>query len=311
MWPYFFRRLGGGLLTLLVIATLAFIITRLTPGSPFSTERMNHPEVLRILDEKYGRDKPIVVQYVRSMWGYIRGDFGPLWKSPGRTVDEVLWPSFRVSMQLGALGAIIALLIGVPLGVIASAGRNRWPDHLSMSSAIAGICVPNFLLGPLLVLLMSFGLNLLPPTGWPQSWGIGELSKLVMPAFTLSLVHIAYLSRLTRAGMLDVMNQDFVRTARAKGLPEAQVFLKHGLKNGVTPALSYAGPMAAAIITGSLVVERVFVIPGLGTHFVNSAINREMPLLMGCVIVYGALVIVFNTLVDLFYAVLDPRVRMQ
>jgi oligopeptide transport system permease protein len=152
---------------------------------------------------------------------------------------------------------------------------------------------------------------LLPPTGWPQSFSAFELSKLIMPAVTLALVHIAYLSRLTRAGMLDVMNQDYIRTARAKGVPEAAVFLKHGLKNGVTPALSYSGPMAAAIITGSLVVEKVFVVPGLGTHFVNSAINREMPLLMGCVIVYGALVIIFNALVDLSYAVLDPRVRVQ
>jgi len=311
MWAYFFRRLGGGLLTLFVIASVAFFITRLTPGSPFSTERMNDPRVLKALDEKFGRDKSPLVQYAIAMWGYVQGDFGPMWKSPGRTVGEYLWPAFRVSVQLGAISAIIAILIGVPFGVIASAGKNRWPDHLAMSGAITGICVPNFLLGPLLVLLLTFAWDLLPPTGWPQSWSVAELSKLIMPAVTLSLVHIAYLSRLTRAGMLDVMNQDYIRTARAKGVSELSVFLRHGLKNGITPALSYSGPMAAAIITGSLVVETVFVVPGLGTHFVKSATTREMPLLMGCVIVYGALVIVFNALVDMFYAVLDPRVRLQ
>lgn len=310
MWAYFLRRIGGGVLTLFAIASLSFAVTRLAPGSPFSSERKRDPEFERKMDEKFERNLPVVEQYGRTMWRYVRGDFGPSWKYD-RSVSEIIWPAFRFSAQLGAVSAVLALIVGILFGVMASAGRNRWPDHLSMSLAVGGICVPNFLLGPLLVLAFSFWQDWLPPAGWPQSWGVAELKKLIMPSLTLALVHVSYLSRLSRAGMLDVMNQDYIRTARAKGLSEWAVFLKHGLKNGITPALSYSGPMAAYIITGSLVVEQVFNIPGLGTQFVKASLSRDMPVLMGGILVYGALVIVFNTLVDLMYAVLDPRVRSQ
>jgi oligopeptide transport system permease protein len=310
MWSYLLRRVGGGAITLFALTTVAFFLTRLTPGSPFTAERRNDPEYERKMDEKYGRHLPLWRQYLESMGGYVRGDFGPSWKYDF-TVNEKVWPAFRVSAQLGAVAALLALLLGIPLGVFAAAGRNRWGDHLAMSGAILGICVPNFLLGPLLVLCFSFWLKWLAPTGWPQSWELKELSKLIMPAFTLALVHVAYLSRLTRAGMLDVLHQDYIRTARAKGVGEFSIFLKHALKNGVTPALSYSGPMAAYIVTGSLVVERVFNIPGLGKEFVNASLARDMPVLMGGIIVYGVLVILFNALVDLMYAVLDPRVRTQ
>jgi oligopeptide transport system permease protein len=262
------------------------------------------------MDEKFERNLPIWVQYGHTMWRYLQGNFGPSWKYD-RSVGEIVWPAFRYSAQLGAISAMIALIVGLLFGVLASAGKNRWPDHLSMSLAVGGICIPNFLLGPLLVLVFSFGLDWLPPAGWPRSLDVAELKKLIMPSVALALVHVSYLSRLSRAGMLEVMSQDYIRTARAKGLSEWKVFLKHGFKNGITPALSYSGPMAAYIITGSLVVEQVFNIPGLGTQFVKASLSRDMPVLMGGIIVYGVLVILFNALVDVMYAVLDPRVRAQ
>jgi oligopeptide transport system permease protein len=311
MWTFLVRRIGGGLVTLFVIATIAFFITRMAPGSPFTSERSSNPERRRILEKKYGLDKPVLVQYGKALSGYLRGEFGPMVQSEGRMAEDYIWPSFRVSVQLGAISVMLALLLGVALGVVSAAGKNRWPDHVAMSGAVAGICLPNFLLGPLLVLCFSFGLDWLPPGGWPESWSLAELSKLILPSVTLALVHVAYLSRLTRAGMLEVMNQDFVRTARAKGLPEWKVVLKHGLKNGVTPALSYSGPMVAYLVTGSLVVEKYFSIPGMGKHFLDSVTAREWNVLMGCTLIYGALVIALNAVVDLLYGVLDPRVRAQ
>jgi len=307
------RRLLSGLLTLFVIATLCFAVIRLTPGSPFSTERGMSEQTLKNFERHFGLDKPWWVQYGRAMGGYLQGNLGPSMAYPDWVnVGDFVWPSFRTSLALGSLAATLAFLIGVPLGLLASARQNRWPDHLASSISILGICVPNFLLGPLLVLIFTFGLRWLPSAEWPRSWTDGkELLKLVMPAITLAMAHVAYIARLTRAGMLDVVSRDFIRTARAKGLSEGAVFLKHVLKNGITPVVSYAGPMIAVVLTGSIVVERIFFIPGLGKWFVESARNRDMNLIMACVLVYSTLIILLNMLVDLLYAWLDPRVRLD
>ncbi len=311
MFAFVTRRLIGGVLTLFVIATLCFIITRTAPGSPFSSERTMHPEIIKNFEAFYGLDKPVWVQYARTMTGYFKGDFGPSMFYRDQNCNDFVWPGLRKSFVLGTAAGLFAFCVGLPLGLLAAARQNRWPDYASMSFSVLGICIPNFLLGPLLVMFFAIYLRWLPTGRWPEDVSFMELRKLVMPAITLAMVHIAYISRLGRAGMLDVMNRDYVRTARAKGLSEWSVYLKHALKNGITPVVSYAGPMWALVITGSIVVEQIFALPGLGTHFVKSAQNRDMNLIMACVMVYSTLVIFMNFLVDVAYAYLDPRVRLS
>jgi oligopeptide transport system permease protein len=244
------------------------------------------------------------------MKGYLSGDLGLSTKYLGKRVDELLLPAFGTSLQLGTLGFCFSLLMGVPLGILAAARQNRLADHATSSLALFGICVPNFLLGPVLVMIFSFGLHWLPVAGWPEDFGAEELLKLLLPILTLAGVHVAYVSRLTRAGMLDVIHKDYIRTARAKGVDERGVFLKHALKNGITPVLSYAGPMAAYIFTGSVVVEKIYNLPGMGQHFVDAALARDDAMVMGAVLLYSVLVIAFNVLVDIGYSLLDPRVRL-
>ncbi|MGQ4807245.1 Oligopeptide transport system permease protein OppB [Candidatus Entotheonellaceae bacterium PAL068K] len=310
MTAFIVRRLLAGLLTLAAIATFGFCITRLAPGNPFAGERQLTQEALVNLHRYYGFDKPLLVQYANTMWKYLHLDFGPSYFHRDHAVSQLIWPALQVSGILGAIAFGLAILVGVPMGVVAAAQQHRLADHATMSLAIAGICLPNILLGPLLILLLGFTFNWLPVGRWPQDTSWGELQRLIMPAITLAWVHIAYVARLGRAGMLDVLNTDYIRTARAKGLNEIAVILKHGLKNGVTPVLSYAGPMAALIVTGSVVVEKIFDIPGLGQHIVNAALNRDHPLLMGSILIFSTLIIVFNLLVDLAYSWLDPRVRV-
>ncbi len=305
-------RLAAGLLVLWAVASLTFFISRYTPGSPFTTERGLSAEARRNLERRYGYDRPLAVQYLVNMQNYLRGDLGESTTYRGRDVREFVWPGFSVSVRLGIIAFMIALTAGTALGILASAKQNQWLDTAASSAATFGICVPNFLLGPLLVITFSLELKWFEPTGWPEDWtSARELRKLVLPALTLAFVHVAYLSRLTRAGMLDVIHKDYIRTARAKGLPEETVFLRHALKNGITPALTYAGPMVAYLVTGSIVVEKVFAIPGLGTHFINAATNRDTTLLMGAVLVYSTLSVSFTILVDVLYGVLDPRVRVS
>jgi oligopeptide transport system permease protein len=309
MVAFLLKRLAGGMLTLFVIATLCFFIIRFAPGNPFSSERKLPPEVLRNLERAFNMDKPLLVQYGLRMKGYLTGDLGPSTKYMGKRVDELLLPSFGTSLQLGAIGFAFAILLGVPIGIVAAVRQNRIPDYLSSSLALVGICIPNFLLGPILVMIFGLSLRWLPVAGWPENFSGEELLKLLLPAVTLGAVHVAYVSRLTRAGMLDVLHRDFIRTARAKGLDERTVFLKHALKNGITPVLSYAGPMAAYIFTGSVVVEKIFNLPGMGQHFVDAALARDDAMVMGAVLIYSCLVILFNLVVDACYSLLDPRVR--
>jgi oligopeptide transport system permease protein len=305
MTRYVVRRLLLFVPTLWVIATLTFFLMRLAPGGPFNAEH-DIPQAARAaLAQKYGLDRPLAEQYVTFIARAARLDFGPSYKFPTRQVREIILEGFPVSAELGGWALLVALLAGIPLGVIAAQRQNTAADTAVMAAALAGVSIPNFVLGPLLVLAFSLGLYWLPPALWegPQS--------RVLPVLTLAAAYVAYVARLTRAGMLEVLRQDFIRTARAKGLSERVVVLKHALRLGLLPVLSYLGPATAAIIMGSLVVEQVFAVPGLGRHLVNGAFNRDYTLVMGVVLFYAAFLMALNLLVDLAYAWLDPRVELK
>jgi oligopeptide transport system permease protein len=291
--------------TLWAVATMTFFMMRLAPGGPFLAER-EIPEAARAqLERKYGLDKPLLSQYGTFLANAVRLDFGPSYKYPARQVREIVFEAFPVSLELGAWALLLAIAIGVPVGVIAARRQNTGVDFAAMAGALAGVSIPNFVLGPALVLLFSLTWFMLPPALWR-----GPESR-ILPVLTLSTAYIAYIARLTRAGMLEVLHQDFVRTAFAKGLSERVVVLKHALKLGILPVVSYLGPAAARIVMGSIVVETIFAIPGLGQHLVRGAFNRDYTLVLGVVMFYAAFLMVLNLLVDLAYTRLDPRVELR
>ncbi|MGH7741997.1 MAG: ABC transporter permease, partial [Candidatus Eiseniibacteriota bacterium] len=256
------------------------------------------------LMRKYGLDRPLGEQYVRFLGNAVRLDFGVSYHYPGRTVREIIGEAFPVSAELGGWALLLAVLLGVPLGVLAAVKKNGVADVSAMSVALAGISIPNFVLGPLLVMMFSLGLFVFPPALWQ-----GPASR-VLPALTLAVAYLAYIARLTRAGMLEVLRQDYIRTARAKGLSERVVVFKHAFRLGVLPVVSFLGPAAARIVTGSIVVESIFAVPGLGRYLVNAAFNRDYTLVLGGVLFYALLLIVLNLLVDVAYMALDPRIEV-
>ena len=290
--------------TLWVIATVTFFLMRLAPGGPFRAERDIPPVAREQLMRKYGLDRPLGEQYARFLVNAVRLDFGVSYHYPGRTVREIIAEAFPVSAELGGWALLLALLLGVPLGVVAAVKKNGPADVGAMSLALAGISIPNFVLGPLLVMAFSLGLFVFPPALWH-----GPASR-VLPAVTLAVAYLAYIARLTRAGMLEVLRQDYIRTARAKGLSERSVIYKHAFRLGVLPVVSFLGPAAARIVTGSIVVESIFAVPGLGRYLVNAAFNRDYTLVLGGVLFYALLLIVLNLLVDVAYMALDPRVEV-
>jgi oligopeptide transport system permease protein len=274
------------------------------PGGPFQSEK-EIPAVARAqLMRKYGLDQPLHVQYLRFLGSAARLDFGPSYKFPSRQVREIIAEALPVSIELGGWALLIAIVVGVPIGIFAAVRQNTSADFAAMGIALAGVSIPNFVLGPVLVLGLSLTLYLLPPALWegPQS--------RVLPVLTLATAYVAYVARLTRAGMLEVLRQDFIRTARAKGLAERVVVLKHALKLGILPVVSYIGPAAARILMGSIVVESIFAIPGMGRYLVNAAFNRDYTLVLGQVLFYAAFLMVLNLIVDLAYTWLDPRVEL-
>jgi oligopeptide transport system permease protein len=304
MAAFLLRRLLTIVPTLWAIGTLTFFMLRWAPGGPFLAER-EIPEGARAqLERTYGLDRPIGEQYLTFLGRAVRFDFGPSYKYPARQVREIIGDALPVSLELGALALLVALLIGVPIGVIAAVRHNSATDHAAMGFALAGVSIPNFVLGPLLVLVFSLGLFVLPPALWR-----GPESR-ILPVLTLSTAYVAYIARLTRAGMLEVLRQDFVRTARAKGVPEIRVVTRHALRLGLLPVVSYLGPAAARILMGSVVVESVFQIPGLGRYLVNAAFNRDYTLVLGGVLFYAAFLLVLNLIVDVAYTWLDPRVEL-
>jgi oligopeptide transport system permease protein len=303
VWGYLARRLAGVLPVLFVILSLSFFIMRLAPGGPFDQERALPEQVRANIAARYHLDESLPQQYARYLGDVLRGDLGPSFRYPDRTVTELIGLGLPVSLLLGAAALAIAVLLGGAAGLLAGLRRNSLADVALMSLALGGVSVPNFVLGPLLMLLFALGLGWLPVAGW------GSWRHLVLPAVTLGAFYAAYVARLTRAGVLEVIGQDFIRTARAKGLGEAGVVLRHALPGAVLPVVTYLGPAAAAVLTGSVVVETVFGIPGMGRYFVSSALNRDYTMVLGTVLVYSVLLVGFNLLVDLLCAFLDPRIR--
>ncbi|MBI4957164.1 MAG: ABC transporter permease subunit [Myxococcales bacterium] len=290
--------------TLLIVATLLFFLLRLAPGGPFDRERAAPPEVMRALEHKYHLDESLFAQYGRWLTDLLfHGDLGPCFKYPHRTVNEIIGATLPVSMHLGLMALLVALAIGIPLGVVGAARQNRWQDTLSMAAALVGLSVPRFVLAPLLVLAFSLGLYWLPVARW-ESW-----RHMILPVVCAALPTAAYVARLTRAGLIEILGADFIRTARAKGLSERRILFVHALRGGLLPVVSYLGPGFSGLLVGSLVVEKIFNIPGMGRYFVEAALSSDYALLTGVTLVYGALLMVSNAAVDVAYALLDPRVR--
>jgi oligopeptide transport system permease protein len=304
---FILRRILAAVPTLALIVALSFLLTRLAPGGPFDEEQALPPEIRANLEAAYGLDQPVFVQFGRYVSGLLRGDFGPSFKFRDFTVSELIADGLPVSLTLGLAALGLALAIGVPAGIWAALSRGRSADRLVMAVAIAGISIPVFVIAPLLTLVFGIWLGWLPVAGWMP----GRPADLVLPVLTLALPVIAYLARLTRGSLLEVLRATWIRAARSRGLSERTVILRHALPAALLPVVSYLGPAAAAVLAGSLVVETLFGLPGMGRHLVQGALNRDYTLVMGMVIVYAALMILLNLLADVVYAWLDPRIRQE
>jgi oligopeptide transport system permease protein len=307
MLGFAIRRVATLVPTLFVIITLSFLIIRLAPGGPFDEEQTLAPAIRANLDAAYGLDQPIATQYARYLARLAHGDFGPSFKFRDTRVAELIWQGLPVSLTLGLCAILLAILIGVPLGTLAALRRNTTVDHGVRAVAALGIALPSFVVGPVLALVFGLYLQWLPVAGWAS----GEPQYLLLPVVTLALPVIAYVTRLTRASFLEVMRANYIRTARAKGIGELRVIVRHGLRPALMPVVSYLGPATAFVVTGSLVVETVFGLPGTGRYLVQGAINRDYTLVMGMIIVYGTLTLLCNLVADLLYTWLDPRVRHE
>ena len=305
MLRFVLRRLLEMIPVLWVIVTATFFMIRFVPGGPFTAEKAVTPEVLRNLEAHYGLDKPLYRQYLDYLGNLLQGDLGPSFKYANRTVNEIIADKLPTSLELGLLALAVALTVGLTLGVLAAIRRNTWLDYLCSSVAITGISVQTFVLGPLLVLFFAIYLGWFNASGW-----YGPADR-VLPAATLGCVYAAYVARLTRGGMLEVLGQDFIRTARAKGASETRVVFRHALRGGLLPVVSFLGPAIAGILTGSFVIETIFQIPGLGREFVNSAFNRDYTLVLGTVILYATLIIVLNLVVDVVQVWLNPKLKFE
>jgi oligopeptide transport system permease protein len=299
------RRLLTGIPTLLIIITAAFFMIRLAPGGPFDRERTVPPQIERNLLKAYDLDQPLWVQYGRYLGGVIQGDFGPSFKYHDFTVGELLLAGFPASLKVGGLALLLAVTFGIAFGALAALYQNTGRDYAVMALAMTGITIPTFVMAPLLTLVFGIYLSWLPVAGW----GEGGWRNLLLPVVALALPQIAYIARLTRGSMVEVLNANFIRTARAKGLAERLVIGRHALKGALLPVVSYLGPTTANLVTGSVVIETIFGIPGIGRYFVQSALNRDYTMVMGTVVIYAALIIVLNLIVDLLYGLLDPKVR--
>lgn len=305
MLSFILRRLLIIIPMALVVVTLTWGLIRMAPGNFYSTERRLPPAVEENIKKKYGLDKPWYEQYGIMMWNIVKLDFGDSVRYQGQSVNEIIRRHLPYSATIGLLAYLLALVIGLAAGIIAALKQNSIFDYGSMALAMLGLSVPNFVLGPILVLAFALGLYWFPPARW------GGLSSLVLPVITLSAIYAAYIARLTRAGMLEVMRSDYIRTARAKGLDEMTVLLKHGLRGGIIPVVSFTGPALAALLAGTVIVERVFSIPGLGNIFIQSVLNRDEPLILGIVAFLSILIMLFNLIVDISYGFLDPRIRYE
>jgi oligopeptide transport system permease protein len=305
MLRFIIRRIVVIVPMLFIVVSITWGLIRLAPGNFYTGEKKLAPAVEQNLREKYGLNKPWYVQYRKVLWNMARFDFGNSLKYEGQSVNQILWRALPISASLGFCAYLFALVVGIITGTLAALKQNSWLDYASMTLAMLGISIPNFVLGPLLSLLFALTLFWLPPALWN---GFPSRS-VILPALTLSAIYIAYIARLTRSGMLEVMRSDYIRTARAKGLTERQIVLRHALRGGLLPVVSFSGPALAFLITGTVVVERVFALPGLGNYFINACFNRDEPLIIGIVAFIAITVLVFNLLVDISYGFIDPRIR--
>ena len=302
MGKFIFKRLLSIIPVLWIVATITFFLMRMAPGGPFDSEKQVPEEILHNLEAKYHMDEPLPMQYLRYLGMIARGDLGPSFRYTSRTVNEIIAETFPVSAIVGILGLFYALILGLFSGILAASKPNSFRDYASMLLSMLGICLPSFVIGPLFMLAFAVKLEWFNVSGW------NEPKDVVLPAITLGTMYAAYFARLTRGGILDVIKQDYIRTAHAKGLPPWLVMMRHTLKGGLLPTVSFLGPAAAAILTGSLVVESIFSVPGLGRFFVQSALNRDYTLVMGTVLFIALLIVIMNLLVDIAYAFLNPRI---
>lgn len=305
MLKFIIRRLLQLIPVLLAAVTLTFFLVRLAPGGPFSAEKQFPEEAIKRLNEHYGLNDPIVVQYGNYLKNVVCGNLGPSMHYYNRTVNEIIAETFPVSFELGCYAMIYALILGLTAGIIASLRPNTALDHTPMSLAMIGMCMPTFVMGPLLVLTFALGLDWFNASGWETA------ADRVLPTITLGSVYAAYIARLSRGSMLEILPMDYIRTARAKGVSETGVVVKHALKNGILPVVSFLGPATAGIITGSFVVETIFQIPGMGKMFVMSAFNRDYSLLLGLVVFYASLLVLFNLFVDMALIWLNPKLKIK
>lgn len=305
MGIYIIKRVLLALVTLLLVATITFGLMNLVPGGPFLSEKTPSEATLKALNEKYGLDQPLVVQYKNYMVKALKGDLGPSLKQRGRNVNQIISTGFKVSARVGGLAILLAVFIGVPLGSIAALNRGKWIDSAIIVISTCGIAVPGFVVSTVLMMIFSVKLGLLP------TYGLSSPLHYIMPVAALSFFPSSYITRLMRSSMLEVLGQDYMRTAKAKGLNQTMILFKHALRNAVLPVVTYLGPLLAYTLTGSFVVEKIFTIPGLGNDFISSITNRDYTLIMGTTIFLALLIITMNLMVDIAYKLIDPRIKLK
>ncbi|MCT4606044.1 MAG: ABC transporter permease [Marinisporobacter sp.] len=305
MGRFILNRVFSMMITLLLVITITFVLMHAIPGGPFTREKALPPAVMKALEAKYNLDQPLHKQYLDYLGGVIKGDLGPSFQRTGVTVNKLIEEGFPVSAKIGGLSVLLVLLLGIPIGMISALKQDKWQDRLAMFFATLGVTIPSFVLGTLIIYIFSSKLGVLP------SYGLKTPKHFIGPVIALSGFSLSFVARLTRSSMLEVMQQDYIRTARAKGLSEFVVVGKHALKNALIPVVSYVGPLVAAILTGSFVVERIFAVPGMGKHFVESVGNRDYTVLMGMTIFYAIFLVIMVLVVDIAYGFIDPRIKMD
>ncbi|QIL84682.1 oligopeptide ABC transporter permease OppB [Vibrio sp. HDW18] len=305
MLKFIAKRIFEAIPTMLVLITLSFFLMRYAPGNPFSSERPLPPEVMANINAKYGLDKPVSEQYLTYLTNIVQGDFGPSFKYKDYTVNELISSALPVSVKIGLAAFIFTVIMGVTVGTIAALKHNTWVDYTIMSTAMIGVVMPSFVLAPVLIYLFSIHFSLFPAGGWQD----GGFRYMALPVLGMSLLYVATFARITRGSMIETLNSNFIRTARAKGLSYRYIVIKHALKPAMLPVVSYMGPAFVGIITGSVVIETIFGLPGIGKLFVNAAFNRDYSLVMGITILIGFLFILFNAIVDILLAYIDPKIR--
>ncbi len=305
MFKFILKRVLEAIPTMLILITVSFFLMRFAPGSPFSSERTLPPQVMENINAKYGLDKPVLEQYTTYLTNVIQGDLGPSFKYKDFTVNELVSAALPVSAKIGSVAFIFAVVFGVAVGTVAALRQNTWLDYSVMSTAMLGIVMPSFVLAPVLIYIFSINLGWFPAGGWLD----GSIQYMVLPVLGMSMLYVATFARITRGSMIEVLNSNFIRTARSKGLSYSYIVLRHALKPAMLPVVSYMGPAFVGIITGSVVIETIFGLPGIGKLFVNAAFNRDYSLVMGVTILIGFLFIVFNAIVDILLAYVDPKIR--